>query len=184
MFGCNGFPPEANYLFMGNYVDIEGQSVETICLLLAYKIKYPENFFLLRGSHEIERVNRDLGFYSECGKKGGTALWETFNGVFDCLPLAAIIADGIFVVHGGLSPDLTSMEQIRQVTRPTPVSCIHLIRFVVSLRNVDIATRFPPKMGGFGIFFGPVLETISWDGLKATVRGSPSYSGLTLFHAS
>ena len=66
LFEFGGFPPEANYLFLGNYVDYGKQSVETICLLLAFKIKYPENFFLLRGNHECASINRIDGFYDEC----------------------------------------------------------------------------------------------------------------------
>ena len=66
LFEFGGFPPEANYLFLGNYVDYGKQSVETICLLLAFKIKYPENFFLLRGNHECASINRIYGFYDEC----------------------------------------------------------------------------------------------------------------------
>lgn len=61
LFEYGGFPPCANYLFLGDYVDRGQQSLETICLLLAYKVKYPENFFLLRGNHECATINRIYG---------------------------------------------------------------------------------------------------------------------------
>lgn len=60
LFEYGGYPP-TNYLFLGDYVDRGKQSLETICLLLAYKIKYPENFFLLRGNHECASINRIYG---------------------------------------------------------------------------------------------------------------------------
>ena len=39
LFEYGGFPPEANYLFLGDYVDRGKQSLETICLLLTFKVR-------------------------------------------------------------------------------------------------------------------------------------------------
>ncbi|CAI0392797.1 unnamed protein product, partial [Linum tenue] len=119
LFEYGGFPPEANYLFLGDYVDRGKQSLETICLLLAYKIKYPENFFLLRGNHECASINRIYGFYDECKRRFNVRLWKSFTDAFNCLPVAALIDDKILCMHGGLSPDLTHLDQIRILPRPT-----------------------------------------------------------------
>lgn len=139
LFEYGGYPP-TNYLFLGDYVDRGKQSLETICLLLAYKIKYPENFFLLRGNHECASINRiygetiiihsylflfnlnllffsNSGFFDECKRRYNIKLWKTFTDCFNCLPIAAIIDEKIFCCHGGLSPDLQDMEQIRRIVR-------------------------------------------------------------------
>ncbi|CAK9108360.1 Serine/threonine-protein phosphatase PP1 [Durusdinium trenchii] len=121
LFEYGGFPPEANYLFLGDYVDRGKQSLETICLLLAYKIKFPENFFILRGNHESASINRIYGFYDECKRRYNIKLWKTFTDCFNCLPIAAIIDEKIFCMHGGLSPDLHTMDQVKRVMRPTDV---------------------------------------------------------------
>lgn len=121
LFEYGGFPPLANYLFLGDYVDRGQNSLETICLLLAYKIKYPENFFLLRGNHECASINRIYGFYDECKRRYNVKLWRTFTDCFNCLPLAAIVDEKIFCVHGGLSPEIHQMDQIRRVSRPTDI---------------------------------------------------------------
>ena len=97
------------------------QSLETICLLLAYKIKYDENFFLLRGNHECASINRIYGFYDECKKRYNLKLWKTFIDLFNCLPICARIDDNILLMHGGLSPDLNSVEQLKKIVRPTDV---------------------------------------------------------------
>jgi len=127
LFNYGGFPPEANYLFLGDYVDRGKQSLETICLLLAYKIKYPENFFLLRGNHECASINRIYGFYDECKRRYNVKLWRVFTDCFNCLPIAALIDEKILCMHGGLSPDLKTMEQIRRIVRPTDVPDTGLI---------------------------------------------------------
>ncbi|KAL9662065.1 hypothetical protein QQ045_026893 [Rhodiola kirilowii] len=121
LFEYGGFPPLANYLFLGDYVDRGKQSLETICLLLAYKVKYPENFFLLRGNHECASINRIYGFYDECKRRFNVGLWKAFTESFNCLPVAALIDDKILCMHGGLSPDLMSLDQIRNLPRPTAI---------------------------------------------------------------
>lgn len=121
LFGMCGFPPHANYLFLGDYVDRGKQSLETILLLLCYKIKYPENFFLLRGNHESASVTRIYGFYDECKRRSSMKAWRTLVDTFNTLPLAAIVAQKIFCVHGGLSPSLTNINELRQIERPTDV---------------------------------------------------------------
>ena len=64
IFKLQGHPENGeNYLFLGDYVDRGKKSLECICLLLAYKIKFKNNFFILRGNHECSEVNRMYGFY-------------------------------------------------------------------------------------------------------------------------
>ena len=121
LFEYGGFPPDSNYLFLGDYVDRGKQSLETICLLLAYKIKYPENFFLLRGNHECASINRIYGFYDECKRRYSIKLWKTFTDCFNCLPVAAVVDEKIICMHGGLSPDLQRLDQISRIMRPTDV---------------------------------------------------------------
>ncbi|KAK3190322.1 hypothetical protein Dsin_029883 [Dipteronia sinensis] len=121
LFEYGGLPPRSNYLFLGDYVDRGKQSLETICILLAYKIKYPENFFLLRGNHECASINRVYGFYDECKRRFNIRLWKIFTDCFNCLPVAALIDEKILCMHGGLSPDLHNLNQIRNIQRPTDV---------------------------------------------------------------
>jgi serine/threonine-protein phosphatase PP1 catalytic subunit len=121
LFEHCGFPPDANYLFLGDYVDRGKNGLECICMLLAYKIKYPENFFLLRGNHECASINRIYGFYDECKRRYNIKMWKKFQDVFNVLPFAALIDEKIFCIHAGLSPDLNSPEQIKRIMRPTDV---------------------------------------------------------------
>lgn len=122
-----GFPPETNYLFLGDYVDRGKQSLETICLLLAYKIQYPENFFILRGNHESAGINRIYGFYDECKRRYSIKLWKTFSDVFNCLPVSALVDEKILCMHGGLSPELQSLQQIAELQRPCDVPNLGLM---------------------------------------------------------
>ena len=121
LFQIGGFPPKSNYLFLGDYIDRGKQSLETVCLLLGYKIRYPENFFLLRGNHECASINRVYGFYDECKRRYSVKIWKKFSDCFNRMPIAAIVNRRIFCMHGGLSPELSNMDQIRRITRPVDI---------------------------------------------------------------
>ena len=105
-----GPPPQTNYLFLGDYVDRGQQSIETMCLLLAFKIKYPESVFLLRGNHECQNISRIYGFYNECSRRYNVSLWRKFINLFDVMPVSALIEDKILCMHGGLSPKLNTFN--------------------------------------------------------------------------
>ena len=111
-------PPYSNYLFLGDYVDRGKQSIESICLLFAYKIKYPESVFLLRGNHECETITKIYGFYKDCTDRYNVALWKKFVSAFNMLPVAALIEDRILCMHGGLSKDMESLDEIKDIQRP------------------------------------------------------------------
>ncbi|XP_022742276.1 serine/threonine-protein phosphatase PP1 isoform X2 [Durio zibethinus] len=121
LFEYGGYPPAANYLFLGDYVDRGKQSLETICLLLAYKIRYPDRISLLRGNHEDAKINRIYGFYDECKRRFNVRLWKIFTDCFNCLPVAALIDEKILCMHGGLSPELENLDQIKEIQRPMEV---------------------------------------------------------------
>ncbi|CAH7686438.1 serine/threonine-protein phosphatase PP-Z [Phakopsora pachyrhizi] len=154
LFEMCGFPPSSNYLFLGDYVDRGKQSLETILLLLCYKIKYPENFFLLRGNHECANVTRVYGFYDECKRRCNIKIWKTFIDVFNCLPISAVVASKIFCVHGGLSPSLMAMDDIRKIQRPTDVPDYGLLNDLLWSDPSDTATDWEDNERGVSYCFG------------------------------
>ena len=118
LFKKGGDIPNSRYVFMGDYVDRGYNGVEVLELLLALKIKYPEHITLLRGNHESRQICFAYGFYEEITRKYGNAnAWEYFTDLFDYLPLAALVEGKIFCVHGGLSPYISTVDQIRLINR-------------------------------------------------------------------
>lgn len=136
-----GSAESVNYLFLGDYVDRGKNSIECITLLFAYKVKFPENFFLLRGNHECQSINRLYGFYDECKRRFSIKLWKTFGDVFEYMPVSAVVDDRIICMHGGLSPELKSLSQIKDITRPKAVpDCGLLCDLLWADPNSEVST--------------------------------------------
>ena len=149
-----GYPGEYNYLFLGDYVDRGKQSLETICLLLCYKIKYPEKVTLLRGNHESSVTNRIYGFYDECKRRYNVKLWKSFTDLFNNLPVAAIIDDKILCMHGGLSPDLKTIQNIQDISRPTDIPDTGLLCDLLWSDPDKDAVDYDENDRGVSVIFG------------------------------
>src|SRR5713226_3252735 len=143
LFKIGGTCPETNYIFIGEYLYVLDQSpqlthivlitsgdfvdrgfysVETFLLLLALKVRYPDRIWLIRGNHESRQITQVYGFYDECLRKYGSVnVWRYCTEIFDYLPLASIIDDKVFCVHGGLSPSISTLDEIKVIDRKQEV---------------------------------------------------------------
>ena len=120
MFKMGGYAPDTNYLFLGDYVDRGYYSVETVTLVVALKVRYPDRVTIIRGNHESRQITQVYGFYDECMRKYGHAgIWKAFTDLFDYMPLTAVIENQIFCPHGGLSP-VDRHPRGRPEDRPVP----------------------------------------------------------------
>lgn len=103
---------------MGDYVDRGYYSIETVSLLLTLKVRYPNRLTILRGNHESRQITQVYGFYDETVRKYGNCnVWKLLTDLFDYMPLAAIVENQIFCLHGGLSPSLETLDEIKHLQR-------------------------------------------------------------------
>lgn len=122
LLNTGGPVPDVQYLFMGDFVDRGFNSVETFLLLLTLKVRWPSRVTLIRGNHESRQITQVYGFYDECLRKYGNAnVWRYCTEVFDFLSLGALIDGKAFCVHGGLSPSINALDQIRAIDRKQEV---------------------------------------------------------------
>ncbi|KAI9887682.1 MAG: hypothetical protein M1823_000546 [Watsoniomyces obsoletus] len=175
IFRRNGFPSETHaYLFNGDFVDRGSWSTEIALLLYAYKWLYPSGFFINRGNHETDDMNRVYGFEGECKAKYNERVFKLFSESFSALPLATLIGQKFLTLHGGLfSDDNVTLDDIRKLNR-------HAQRqpgqegLMMEMLWTDPQTepgRGPSKRG-VGMQFGPDVTKrfCEKNGLEAVIR--------------
>eukprot|EP00698_Gefionella_okellyi_P004776 TRINITY_DN14421_c0_g1_i1.p1 TRINITY_DN14421_c0_g1~~TRINITY_DN14421_c0_g1_i1.p1 ORF type:complete len:307 (+),score=32.40 TRINITY_DN14421_c0_g1_i1:56-976(+) len=159
LFRIAGKCPDTNFLFLGDYVDRGYHSIECVCLLLTLKVRYPSRITLTRGNHESRQITQVYGFYDECIRKYGNAnVYNYLNDAFDYLPLAALVDAQIFGLHGGLSPDLPTLDTVRTLDRVQDVPNKGPMSDLV-WSDPDVAPGWGASQRGAGYTFGADIST-------------------------
>ncbi|OBA21430.1 Metallo-dependent phosphatase [Metschnikowia bicuspidata var. bicuspidata NRRL YB-4993] len=152
VFRIGGAPPSTNFVFLGDYVDRGYYSVETMTLLVALKLRYPER---------SRTITTNYGFYTEILHKYGGSLkvWHHFTELFDFLPLGATIDGRIFATHGGLLPLCQQLDQIRVVDRFKEIPHDGIMADLVWLDPDPDIADFQLLPRGAGYLFGREVVT-------------------------
>ncbi|KAH8702546.1 serine/threonine protein phosphatase PPT1 [Talaromyces proteolyticus] len=175
IFRLNGYPSDTHaYLFNGDFVDRGSWSTEIALLLYAYKWLRPQKFFLNRGNHETDDMNKVYGFEGECKAKYSENVFKVFSESFSALPLATLVGDKYFVLHGGLfSDDNISLDDIRKLNRHNqrqPGQSGLMMEMLWT--DPQPAPGRGPSKRGVGLQFGPDVTKrfCERNGLEAVIR--------------
>ena len=180
IFDKTGYPPETRYLFLGDYVNNGPRSVETICLLFCYKIKYPDRVFMLRGYCECKYAMRLKGCYDEIVANYDAdepqGLFTALSNTCHWLPFAAIVGEKVFCVHGGIDPELESLDDIREIKRPLEIPDEGLVCGLLwncPDPSVDDWDVIESSENGYGKLFGkaPVASFLESNDFDLIIRG-------------
>ena len=172
IFRINGLPPKTKYLFLGDYVDRGSFSLECICLVMALSVLYPQHIFCIRGNHELADVNKIYGFYDEIVTAySDDALWTKFNQFFEYLPLAAIIDNQYFCVHGGITKSLT-LSYLRDIKMPI-TNVTNVVNDLLWSDPNDDLQSYSDNIRGCGIEFGYIFcaNFLEMNKLQGIIRG-------------
>ncbi|KAH8821685.1 Metallo-dependent phosphatase-like protein [Xylogone sp. PMI_703] len=175
LFRLNGLPTEKHYyLFNGDFVDRGSWSTEIALLLYAYKWLRPSAFFLNRGNHETDDMNRVYGFEGECKAKYNERVFKLFSESFSALPLATLVGKRYLVLHGGLfSDDKVTLDDIRKLNRHNqrqPGQSGLMMEMLWT--DPQTAPGRGPSKRGVGMQFGPDVtkKFCENNGLQAIIR--------------
>lgn len=156
IFRRNGFPSATHaYLFNGDFVDRGSFSAEVILTLLAFKVLYPQSFFMARGNHETDGMNKVYGFEGEIRAKYSANMFQVFSEVFESMPLVHIVEKRVFITHGGLfSRDDVTVDELRKIDRFKQPPNEGLMCELLWSDPMMMPGRMPSRRG-VGVQFGP-----------------------------
>jgi serine/threonine-protein phosphatase 2B catalytic subunit len=117
MLDVGGTPETTKYLFLGDYVDRGSFSVEVVLLLYSLKLNFPSTIFMLRGNHECRQMTAFFNFRAECLYKYDLETYDLFMDTFDALPIACLVNEKFLALHGGISPELKTLNDLRNLQR-------------------------------------------------------------------
>ena len=179
VFSKAGFPPFTKYIFLGDYVDRGKNSIEVVSLLFALKNCFPSKIILLRGNHEFPQINSKYGFYDSIVSMYGDAdVYNAFNEVFRYLPIAAILNDQIFCVHGGISEKTLSVFKLTQIEFPIDSSPV--VNDLTWSDPTNKTAWFNDSQRGKGTLYGceAVIQFLAHNSLKMIIRSHECVNGV------
>jgi protein phosphatase len=172
-------PLENNYLFLGDYIDRGEMNTETILLLFVLKVLYPDHFLLIRGNHEFPVLSDHSSFFSELYSiYNDETIKNLFMETFSYMPLAADIGGFAFCVHGGISPVLYFVSQIKEIERPIVDFSNQLVTDILWSDPCSSVEQFGESPRGLGHLYGTkaVDQFLQRTGFRFLIRAHQSIS--------